>query len=183
MEVTYRTTAEDYVAFCQHALSDSRVFRRNYLAVWLAVPALLIVGGLAHYSYSRWDTTMTLVAVATPTCLLAYPPLHRLWVSSYLRRYTAQAGTRGVVGDILTTESLAVITETTRSEVHWRDVHRIDEEGDYTFIYVTPLGAAIVPRHGFPSESDYEAAISYARERFNHYHAHAEAGTASDHGG
>ena len=85
-----------------------------------------------------------------------------------VRIQAKQFGVRGVVGAItliLTDESLTEITETTRSEIKWKDMERVDEVGNHTFIMVNPLLAAIVPRHGFANEQDYVKVRDFVKAR------------------
>jgi hypothetical protein len=74
-------------------------------------------------------------------------------------------GTRGTLGRItliLTAESLVEITETTRTEVRWKDIAGVDEVGEYTFIFITGLSAVTLPRHGCDTDDDYRAARDFA---------------------
>ncbi len=75
---------------------------------------------------------------------------------------------RGMIGPItliLSEDRLVEITETTRSEMRWEDMKGLDVSVDYTFIFVTGLSAAIVPRLGFDSDNEYEAVRDYAIAR------------------
>jgi hypothetical protein len=72
----------------------------------------------------------------------------------------------GPIRLILSEESLVEITELTRTEARWRDMDGIEEVGDYTFIMVTGMTAAILPRRGFEREDDYLSVRDFARARF-----------------
>jgi hypothetical protein len=173
MELSYKTTIEDYVAFSQYMLRKSRVGRVNYFAGWLFLPG----AGVLAAATLVWANGMVVEALIcfSASALYAglYPIVHRYYIKIYVRDYAKALGTRGVLGPIrlvLNDESLVEITERTRSEARWRDIEGVDEIDGYTFIMVTGLTAAILPRRGFEDERDYERASHYAKERWNSSH-------------
>jgi hypothetical protein len=100
--------------------------------------------------------------------VVVYPFAYRQNLTRNLRELAIEHGLRGLIGPttlVLTDESLIEITESIRSEAKWKDMDRVDEVGDYTFIMVTSSTAAIVPRHGFEQESDYIKVRDFAKSR------------------
>lgn len=82
-----------------------------------------------------------------------------------IRRYFREQGTRGVVGRItlvLTDEKLTYRTETVESVARWGDMKGVEVVGECTYIWVSGLQAAIIPRHGFEREEDYVAVRDFA---------------------
>ena len=73
---------------------------------------------------------------------------------------------RGMIGRIrliLTDDTLTEITASTRTEARWRDMLRVEETGQTTYIYVTGMSVAMVPKHGFADEEDYYSVRDFAR--------------------
>jgi hypothetical protein len=168
MRVHYTTTMADYVAFNRYFLNRNTKLRT--LLVMSTVGAALLVAALLVFTSPVHDRSITLVRVGVSVVIaLASCPLWAPRILDYVVRLVAQQnGTRGVVGPItleLRDECLVEITETTRSEVRWENIQRMDEWGDYTFIWITGLSAAMVPRHGFEHAADYELLKSFARAK------------------
>jgi hypothetical protein len=129
---------------------------------------------LALYGWTRylefgWDGVPLIpLGSGVVTVVLMYPLCVRFSLNYRLRKWAS--GLKGVVGEvrlILTESALTEITSVTRSEARWADMDRIEEHGDYTFIYVTPGIAGILPRHGFLSEEEYEHTKALAKEYLN----------------
>lgn len=170
MEIRYRTKMADYVAFCRHHYRHSRTALINLLLGWLLLP----LGGLLYVWYrlsqDGWNSTLVGWLGASLGYLVIYPFLHRFLLDIYVRSHVSEHGTRGVIGEIqliLTEVGLVEVTETMRSEVAWGNVHRIVDSGEYMFIYFTPVAAAILPKHGFESEEQYEHVKDYAKKCFS----------------
>ncbi len=170
IDVKFRTTLEDYVAFCRHHYRHSRTARVRRLVGWLLPPLACLLYAASSLPRDGWNSPLVLWLLAGAVAWLAvHPFIHNHLMDSYVRSYASEGGTRGVFGDIrliLSEEALVMVTETIRTEASWGDVHRIDDQGDYTFIYVTPLAAQILPRRGFESEQEYKQVKEYAKECF-----------------
>ena len=75
---------------------------------------------------------------------------------------------RGVIGRItlvLTEESMIERTETVVSASRWQDMKGAELVGDCVYVYVTGLSAAIIPRHGFEREEDYDAVKEFVMRK------------------
>jgi hypothetical protein len=168
LDVSYTTTVDDYVAFSLHMWRKSKVGRGAYLVGWLLPPMLGLLGAAIAVA---WNGPTVVVAACVGGAVLAavmYPRSYRRWSTRYVRAFAKKLGTQGVIGPtrlILSDESLVEITEKTRSEARWRDMEGIEEVGDYTFILVTGMSAAIIPRHAFEREDDYHRVRDFARAR------------------
>ncbi len=173
MEVRYTTTIEDYVALCRFLQKRSTIVRAKEMIGWLLVPTLIAIGAIVILSADGFtaDGTIyvgvlaaTLVAISLVLFPFVFGWVNFVWIS----RYVKELGMRGDIGPItliLTDAPLVEITETTRSEVKWKDIHSIHESGDYTFIMVTGMSAAILPRHGFALDGDYFMVRDFAKAR------------------
>ena len=168
MDVSYTTTMDDYLAFSLHMWQKSKVGRGGYLVGWLLSPMLGLLGAAAVVA---WNGPSVVAAGCVAGAVLAavmYPRYYRRWQTKYIRAYAKKLGTQGVIGPIrliLSDESLVEITEKTKSEARWRDMVGVEEVDDYTFILLTGMSAAIVPRHAFEREDDYHRVRDFARER------------------
>ena len=168
MQVTYTTTLEDYVAFNRHVARKSTVLRVVILLGWFVIPAVAVAAAVALvWIENLWPVALVVAAFGLLYAII-YPLTYWLWFDVLIRAYAKGAGTRGVIGRItlvFTEETMVEITETTRSEVRWRDIKGVEVAGDYTFIFVTGLSAAILPRKGFDCDEDYDAVCEFALNR------------------
>jgi hypothetical protein len=170
MQVSYTTTVEDFVFFSRYCAKKSATLWAMFLFGWLAVP-IIAVGAAVGVAMidGLWPISIVIV-ISGLLFALIYPPIYRAWYDRTIRAYVREKGTRGMIGPItliLSDDRLVEITETTRSEVRWEDMKGIDVVDDYTFIFVTGLTAAIIPRHGFEFGEDYEAVRDFARSKLN----------------
>jgi len=163
MDVVYHTTAQDYVEFCRHSHRTSPWGRTLLVSKWMTFPiivALLLF--LWYHSALGSLLGIKVLALALLTC----PFLHGAMQSYAAKSQLKEDGGRGIVGEIrliLTDDMLTEVTEVTTSAARWTDIHRIDSVRGYTFIYVTPMAAAILPCRGFPSPELYEQTVEFAR--------------------
>jgi len=170
MEVAYQTTPEDFIAYCRHSFRRSRTILYSWLMGWIFLPLGIALFALWLFLVG-WDEVLPILLLGGSACyLILYPLTYRLWMDLYLRSYVGEKGLKGIVGNIrlvLTKDSLIEITEITRSEVLWKNVHRIDDQGDNMYIYVTPMLAAIVPKHGFRFEEEYDQVKAYVKDCYD----------------
>lgn len=104
----------------------------------------------------------------TGVYLTAYPFLYRRCLITRITALAEDLGTQGVLGSItlvLEEETLTEITSVTRTEARWSSMHSVEVVGDYTFIMVTPMTAAILPRRAFPSDEVYNQVKEFALAR------------------
>jgi hypothetical protein len=163
MEVTYTTTLDDYIAWNMHMFKRSSSMRRRYLLGWATIPIgcatmAIVLAELALLPAIAFGLIGVLHAVL-------YPFLYRYQVESAIEAYANEHSSRGVIGRttlILTEDTLTEQTASVRSVVRWQDMKGVEEVGDCTYIYITGLLAAIVPRRGFERAEDYEALRDFA---------------------
>lgn len=170
MEVSYSTTVDDYVTFSLLMWRKSKMGRGVFLASWLLLPVVGLLGAAMLVAANGLSVEAMVCLGGVVLYAAVYPAVHRFWLTNHIHAYVKNLGSRGVIGPIrliLSEETLIEITETTRSEVKWRDMQGIEEVGDYTFIMITGMSAAILPRHGFEREDDYYKVRDYARARIS----------------
>jgi hypothetical protein len=165
LEVTYTTTLDDYVTLSLHMLRRSWSACLTYYFSWLGVPTICLIVTATLVSYTDMGVAAILTGTVGMLHAVFYPAIRRVWVAGVVRGYAKDFGSRGVIGRItlmLSDTTFVEVTETTRSEAQWRDMKRIEVVGDSTYIYVTGLSTAIVPRHGFDRDEDYFATRDFA---------------------
>ena len=163
MEVSYTTTIDDYVAYSMHALKRSPSMKWRLALGWVLIPLGCWVG--AALLASGDPALAAGLAAGGAACAVIAPPVQRASIASAVRAYAHDLGTRGVIGRItlvLEDDTLTERTESVQSVARWRDMQGVEVVGDCTYIHVTGLLAAIVPRRGFERPEDYEAVRDFA---------------------
>ncbi|MBP3956903.1 YcxB family protein [Gemmata sp. G18] len=162
MEVTYTTTLDDYVALCMHLTKQSSFMKRQVSLLWLLLPLGLLISAALLASSSPVGAAILIVVGVTYAVI--FPGIRRANLSSGFRTFAQELGTRGVISRItlvLTEDTLTERTDSVVSVVHWQDMKGVKEVGESLYIYVTGMSFAIIPRHGFEREKDYEAAREF----------------------
>jgi hypothetical protein len=174
MEVEYVTTMDDYVELNLHTYRSSGLAFGVYILGWIVTPLLpLLVGAIAlvgvgaEREIALFSVVLAIaMGLMTVAVAVTYPFFYHGFMRWFTRAFAAQRGVRGMVGRIrliLTDETLTEITESTRTEARWRDMVRVEETGDTTYIFVTGMSVALVPKHGFADEEDYYLVRDFAR--------------------
>ena len=167
MEVTYTTTVDDFVACHRHVLKRRTPFNWPFWGVWLLVPLGCVHWIVFHRTPFVEDSLLP--AVVAVLWLIFYPLLIRVGGDHQVREYARlleQHGTIGRITLVLGEETLTERTAGVDLTARWKTMYGLDELGDVTYVYVTGVHTAIIPRHGFQRPEDYEAARSYIRQRF-----------------
>ena len=145
-----------------------------YILGWIVTPLIPLLVGAVGLVGVRAQGEIALfsfvLAIAmgflTVAVAVTYPFIYYSLMRWLTRSYAAQRGVRGMIGRIrliLTDETLTEITESTRTEARWKDMVRVEQTGDTTYIYVTGMSVALVPKRGFADEADYYLVRDFAR--------------------
>jgi hypothetical protein len=168
VEVRYTVTLDDYVAFQLYFTRKAGVGRGAYLFLWFVVPAACALGALALLADNVNEFSLVVagcLALVGFGFAIIYPRMYWALLDHLTRAYALKMDTLGITGEcvmILSEEGLVEISETTRTEVRWRYIRSVDVVGDYTFVFITGVSAWILPRQGFESDAEYEAARDFA---------------------
>jgi hypothetical protein len=170
MEVEYHTTFDDYIAFFRHTRRQSWIVFFVRLAFSLFVLFWLVlcpIGLLIQDAKSNWPFAAFSLAMA-PAALALHWILSRL-TSGPLLRIFARKKIQGYLGKtrlVLNDEWLTGTTEAEKSAYMWRQIYRMDDAGDYFFIYVSRRAGVIVPKHAFESAEQDDRLKAYAKRCF-----------------
>jgi hypothetical protein len=167
MEVTYTTTVDDFVACHRHVLKRRTPFNWPFWGVWLLVPL-----GCVHwivFHRTGYPEHTFYASTAAILWLLLYPLCHRVGHDHHVSEYARlleQHGTIGPITLLLDEETLTERNPVVEARARWKTMYELDDLGDVTYVYVTGVYTAIIPRHGFQRPEEYESVRTYIRERF-----------------
>ncbi len=160
LEFSYTITKDDYVEYNMHMIKKRLGIHWGILPIgcvaWIGIPA---------YFYP-------IVTVSLVVCSVG---IIWIWLNIYRTRITqyVQAQEFGAEGFIervtlfVTDETLTERTVVADTVIRWQDMKGMKVVGDCTYIYVTDELSAIIPRHGFVLQDDYEAVRDFALEKLS----------------
>lgn len=167
LEVAYTTALKDVVACTLRIQQSSPTFKRQYVVGWVVVPVAGLVAAVLVFFFVHWLFVAPILVLATYYAIF-YPLMHRRGAERSVRRYLQELGTRGLVGHVtllLTDETLTYRTETVESVARWADMKGVKVVEDCTYILLSGLQVAVIPRHGFEREEDYAAVRDFVADR------------------
>ncbi|QJW92715.1 YcxB family protein [Frigoriglobus tundricola] len=164
MQVRYRVALSDFIALNLYLNKKSGVGRSRYLIAWLGLPLLCSAGAVRALQLDREGPAFFMVGVAV-LWLIVTPYGYRDALARNVRTFVKKLGGRGIIGEralVFTEELLVAISETFRTEVRWENVQGVEVVGEHTYIFIAGISAVILPRCGFDSDEEYEAARDFA---------------------
>lgn len=162
MEVTYKTTLDDFVAYNMHLLKRSPSMRQKMVLSWVLLPIVCLFW--AYILANPYPFSAVFLVVAGVFIAIFYPLIYRGWVASSVRAYAQDLDARGVIGQItliLEEDTLTERAGAVQSVVRWQEMKGMEIVGEVTYVYVTGLLAAIIPKHGFERSEDYESVQAF----------------------
>jgi tetratricopeptide (TPR) repeat protein len=169
MEVEYEITSEDLFAF-QWRASRSPLMRRARRKVYMYV--LLIVLLFSPLSYggftiSRVNFSFAFIAIVFPiVALMTWYLVRRQNRRAILELLKEERLEKGLLGRHTLKLDEAGLLESTavgESRTLWAAVDRVEQNGEYIFIYTQPIAAHIVPKRAFDNAQAAESFYQLAR--------------------
>lgn len=140
-------------------------FRQPYLVIILAL-------GFMYITYVNWSGTSeySLIVRLLTTILFCIPPLLFLLVSLglYILLIVLSKNNSTLLSEqdwVINSELLTYETEIIRSEFKWKAVKKISVIGSYCFLYLSQMGACIIPKRAFSSDNEWKEFISLCRSK------------------
>ncbi|MCP4405161.1 MAG: YcxB family protein [bacterium] len=163
MTLTFDVQMADIVAFnqyhFQHSPAVQRGRKRIMAGIIIGIVISMIYGGVYEHS---------LVYVITSAIL----GIVLLYIASKITHYHSARSIQHIFKEgtnktmlgrhtlNVTDEGLTEITEYTTTHIKWEGIERIVSTPDYTFVYLSAVTAAIIPRESI-LDGDYKPFIEY----------------------
>ncbi len=178
MEVEYRLTEEDLVAFARYQRDRNPghkwlVYVPLFvvLALILTIPLLLGQGGFDPLMLIPFGTMALAVLFGIFTARRSMPRQ----MARQLIRQGEKAKILGAQRMRITPQGLTNVMELTAGAVDWAALERIDVSGEHAFFYLLNTTAFILPKRAFGSERDFDDFVATAKR----YHDEAKAAGSS----
>jgi hypothetical protein len=66
---------------------------------------------------------------------------------------------------VISDDLLLYESENVRSEIKWKALKRVIPTGNYLFLYMSQLGAFIIPKRAFASDQDWKQFVQLCRSK------------------
>jgi len=159
MEITYRLTEEDIVAFAEHYAATSRALRRTRLRnLIITVISFPVLGAIL------WDVTKDVgwgigMGVTAILCLFLYPLVQKdQFRKTFLRLYREGKNLAHAKPIRMRADPEALFSESAAgsSTIRWECFERIDRTAKHIFLHTSASNALVVPQAGVIA-GDFEA--------------------------
>jgi hypothetical protein len=171
MKIRYENTMDDLMAFHDHYVTQTPRMKRIWSAYrWIGAAVVFLAGFFRESASGNQDTIfrLTIAVVGAVIVALIIKPL-MLWSARFLTRQLLSNGNnRGFLGEHeleIVDEGLIERTEYNESKAAWGGFDRIESNSQYTFLFVGPATAHVIPHNRLLS-GDYKAFMTEFRERY-----------------
>jgi len=168
MEIVFKLSEQDFLAFSDHHNAKSPTYRKANRRAVLSFVVMWAFG-----SYFVWriigDPVFTAAYLAIGVIAFFFVPSavkgsrRKSATAAYREgknRALFQEQTLRIERDVFAHESVA-----SEGRLKWEYVEAVDVTDDFTFIYVSALAAHIIPKHGV-IRGDYDAFVQEAHKRW-----------------
>ena len=174
MSVKYELTLEDLTAFNRHhSLTSKRARQRLRRIQAFGVVTSLVLAAI----WTEWTGLMRVLfsTVMSLFWVFGYPAYYRWAIKRHTRKTYSEGANRGLLGNHSISIDAEGVTEKTsvgETRTDWSGIEKIDEDGQYVYLYVSVRQAHVIPKKAFTSTNDVEKFLQLA-------HAYRLNGTSS----
>jgi hypothetical protein len=171
MEIEYELTPDDLYAFQWRAVFASRRGRRAtrtvYLLWLLAVLLIAAVPAIGPDGFAISRMNFSFLVIALPIVFLVQWCLERWLIRrAILQLLKDEKPGRGQLGKhrmVVSKDGLIESTAVGESRTSWAGVDRIEQNGEYIFIYTSAAAAHIIPKRAFKDTQEAEGFYQFTR--------------------
>ena len=171
MEVEYEITYDDLFAFQWCAGYESRRARRSrrtsYLYLFVLLSLLIIVPSIASGGFVISAMSLTFLAIpfiiGTVIQWLLIRWMTRKAIVDLLKDEKPDKGHLGMHRVVLDESGVVETTAVGESRTSWVGVDRVEQNGEYIFVYTTPNAAHLIPKRAFKTVQEAKSFYELAR--------------------
>ena len=151
MEIEFELLEEDYVNFnIEHANSSVSVKRSLILQRTLG-PFVFLIATLALVKFSEipmwyWITVFSIMSVIW---LVFYPNYFNWEMGRNIKKMLKEGNNKNLLQKrklFLTDEAIIETSTASETKTPWSDVNKVEETGEYIYIYNSSISAYIIPK-------------------------------------
>lgn len=153
IELSYTTTAQDYLALLEHHLERSVFGKRFVYFAWIAIAGLAWASvALPYLKFGVIDAGFLLRASLAAVLTFGFPFLYRWYNQSVFGQLINDRSADGIAGPtslIATPEFIEQRTQMTTTRGSWGKVVGITSTAGHDFISLAPLVTVMIPASAF----------------------------------
>lgn len=151
MELTFNFELDDWMAFQEHFLKNSKQFKRSKVIATFMLPAMFT--GTIVFKYINGEPIsmfgVLFFAMLSILWVLLYPRGMEKRSLKRMKRLIKTGDNTGIICEhkiILSKENITHITSDSEQKLKWKAIKKIEENHDYYFLYDTSVSAIIIPK-------------------------------------
>jgi len=177
MQLDNQVGVEDIAAFSLHHARNSKRERRR---VRITQASGILSSLVLVIVWPNWSVVERVVffIVSCLLMLIAYPAYYKWAIKRNARSIYSGTESNGILGAhtiIVDAEAVTERSAVGESRIAWSGLERIEDDGDYIYLYIGPLQAYVIPKRAFRTADDQEAFMQLV-------HAYRLAGVPHDAG-
>lgn len=166
MKIKYTVEIEDLIAFNEHHMDHSPMFRQSKKNAIIYTPLslflLFLVIGIGEHAW-----TLSIIGIIASLILAVLAPLtFRKHVRKTLEKSMSEGRNKGAVGQQqleLRDDGIYNTNSAGTQSTYWNAVERIEQTETHGFIYISSMSAHVIPALKV-KEGDFDAFMQAARD-------------------
>lgn len=150
MELNFNFELHDWMAFQKHHTLKSSQYKRSKLILTAAIPFIMIIFIVIYYLKDKTQVSSLIIyGIAGVIWLLIIPKWLERKTLKNAKKIIENGDNSGILGHhklILTETGVLGTTNETKFEINWKGIKKLEESGEYYFLYNTSVSAIIIPK-------------------------------------
>lgn len=161
MELKYKMTKDDYLAFNLHYVKHSKTIKQSLFMQRFIAPIIFLILPLVLF----WMTGEFLIGFFITFVLISviwivfYPKYFFGHIKRNVKKALNEGSNDNLIGQHVFTFSEDGFIEKNRAgerKASWSSIENVEENDDYYFLFFSTMSAYILPKRSFPNEESQE---------------------------
>lgn len=162
MELQYKITKEDFIAFNLNYFTNNAIVQRSMMVTRVATAAICVLGGTALMYWLKLLSPVSVVVYVAlaALCFFGTPWYMKRKVVKNVDRILKNPASKSACGDktlLLREEDFELKGENEDTVYQYAAVHRIASDESHYYVYVDEFSALIIPFNAFADEAQKRA--------------------------
>ena len=158
MKISFELTMDDWMAFQEHYLSQSKQFKQSKIFVIVMLPVIFFIFSLFQYFEGDLNYyTLAIYIVISLFWIFLYPKRFDKSCLKKTKKMLEEGNNSALLGkhDIeFSDDSFFVKEPGSEYKTNWSAINKIEENEKYIFIYITSVSACILPKFKFGDKKE-----------------------------
>ncbi len=161
MELTYELIKDDYLAFNQHYIKHSKTVQRSLLIQRFLTPiiVLLVPFALSWITGEFLTGFFVILLILSLVWIVFSPKYFDHSIKKQMQKMLNEENNENMLGlhtFITNEDGFIEKNKIEERKASWSSIKKVDEDDEYFFLYVSAMGAYIVPKRAFSDKDSQE---------------------------